>query len=109
MECDGLNENAPSITWFPVSGLGGVPMLEEVWHWKFTLKFPKPMPFSVSSLCLLLVDQEVSSQVQPFCLIYPLLLCSPPGMVMDFLSETENHPKHFSSNSCPGHHLLSQQ
>lgn len=109
VECDGLNENAPSTTWFLLYGLGCVSMLEEVCHWNFILKFRKPMPFLISSFCLLLVDQEVSSQLLPYCLIYPLLLCSPAVMVMDFLSETENHQNCLPSNSCPDCHLLTQQ
>ena len=36
-------------------------MLEKVRHWGWALRFPKPLPFPVSYLCPLLVDEDVTS------------------------------------------------
>ena len=48
--------------WSPLGGtiwewLAGVASLEGVYHWGWILKFQKPMPFPVSSLCFMLVDK----------------------------------------------------
>ena len=68
--CGGLNENGPIglclNTWLQYretisEGAGGVALLE-VCPWEWALRFQKPMPFPVSSLCLLHVDLDVTSQ-----------------------------------------------
>ena len=41
--------------------LGGMTLLEDVCHWGWALRFPKPMPSPSRFLCPLLMD--VSSQV----------------------------------------------
>ena len=37
-------------------GLEGVSLLVEVCHWKWALGFQKPVPFLLSSLCLVLMN-----------------------------------------------------
>lgn len=46
-------------------GWGGVAFFEEVFHWGQAMRFQKPMPYS--ALCLMLVDKDVSSQLQFQC------------------------------------------
>lgn len=53
-------------------------LLEEMDHWEWDLRFQKPKPFSVRSLCLVLLDQDVNSQLQlqlkhDACLLVALL------------------------------------
>lgn len=55
--------------WFPISrtvweGSGGVTLMEGLCHGKQVLRIQKPMPFSVSSLYLVFVDQDVSFQLR---------------------------------------------
>ena len=70
--CGGLNENGTIglclNTWLQYretiwEGAGGVALLE-VCHWEWALRFQKPMPFHVSSLCLLRVDLDLTSHQQ---------------------------------------------
>ena len=54
--------------WSPIcrtvwKGLGGIALLEEVWHRKQALMFSKPTSFPVSSLCLVLGGSSVSFQL----------------------------------------------
>lgn len=35
--------------------------LQEVCHWQLTLRFQKPMPILVSSVCFMPLDQDVNS------------------------------------------------
>lgn len=37
--------------------------MEEVRHWEWGLRFQKFMPLPVSSLCLMLVDQDIRTQL----------------------------------------------
>jgi hypothetical protein len=70
-------------------GLEGVALLEEVYHFGWTLRFQKPM-LGLVSFSLQFVDQDVSSQLLlqcPVCLSAALL---PAMMVMDSPSETVN-------------------
>lgn len=73
-----LNVNGPYgliyfKAWSSASGtlweaLGGAVFLEEVGHWKWTLKFPKPTPFPVSFLYFLPVDKNCKfSAAAPEC------------------------------------------
>lgn len=58
--------------------------MEEVHPWRWTLRFQRHMPFSVSFLCFLLVIWDVNSQLLTFCSIcYIFLLpCSAPLMLI---------------------------
>lgn len=49
-------------------GVGSVAWLEEVFHWSQALRVQNPMPFSASSLCLVVVSQYLSSQILHQCL-----------------------------------------
>lgn len=50
-------------------GLRRYSFMEEVHPWKWALKFQRHMPFSVHSLCFLLVIWDVNSQLSTFCFI----------------------------------------
>lgn len=103
VECDGLNENrlhnvtclnswslAGRIAW---EGLGGVAFLEGVCHLGWTWRFQKPMPFLVSSPCLVLMDQVDQLLLQCHaCLPAAILLAM---MVMDLHSGTVSLNKSF--------------
>ena len=72
--CASWNENGPQRlkylnAWSLVAGtvwegLGGVAMLEEVWHWRLTLRVQRLQLFPTSSLSVSwLVSQQRSSQL----------------------------------------------
>lgn len=55
-------------TWAPVGGtfgeeLGGVALLKEVFPWGCDLRVQKPKTFPASPICLLVVDEDVGSQL----------------------------------------------
>lgn len=88
VELGSLDENGPYRLmyfniWFSAGltireRLEGMVLLEEVCHWERTLRLLKLMPFPVNSLCLLLVDKDVRSQLllqHRACLLPP---CSLP-------------------------------
>ena len=59
-------------TWSPVGetvreGLGGVALLEEVCHWGRALKLQRPLSFPANLLCLVVVSQDVRSQLLLQC------------------------------------------
>jgi hypothetical protein len=67
--CGGLKRRYLS-TWSTVDrtvweGLGGVALLEELYHWRWSLRFQKTMSIPVSSPCYLCVGWDVSSQLLP--------------------------------------------
>lgn len=45
--------------------LGGMVFLEQVYHRGHALKFQKPMPATDTSFCLVVVSEDVSSQLLP--------------------------------------------
>jgi hypothetical protein len=53
-----------------------VALLEEVCHWKQALEFQNSMPFPVSFLCLMLVDEDMNSQLLCLCHV-----CLPGAML----------------------------
>jgi hypothetical protein len=62
-------------------GLGSVAILEEVCPWGWALRFQRPMPFPVSSLCLIFMARHVSFQLlflYHACLPDAVLLTSRP-------------------------------
>jgi hypothetical protein len=90
-ECGGLNENGPHrflLEYLILSGWncsGGVALLE-VQLGEQALRFEKPTPFSVSSLCPVLTDEG------QICVKVALSYCSrailPTMMTMDSSSES---------------------
>lgn len=56
-------------SWFPVDGiawegLGGITLLEVAGHRRWSLSFQKLTSLQVSSLCLVVVSQDLSSQLR---------------------------------------------
>ena len=94
--CDRLNEKGFDDliylnTWSLVGEivwkeLGGAVLLEEVCHWGWTLRFQKLTPFPVSCLCLMFIDQDVSSQLLLQCHVCLSAAMLPTMTVMDFNS-----------------------
>lgn len=64
-------------------GLGDVALLEEAYHCGHVLRFQKPMPFPVSTSCLLHVDWDMSPQ--------PLFQCHTCRPVCHYASCHDGH------------------
>ena len=74
-QCDGVDVNGPhrhiylnawSLTGRAVwEGLGGVALLEEVYHRRQALRFQKPTPLPASSFCFMVVSTHELSATAP--------------------------------------------
>lgn len=58
-----------------LGGLGSLALSEKMTHWRLALRFQKPTSFSVSFLCLLLIDPDVRPQLLVQCHVCLLVAC----------------------------------
>lgn len=59
--------------------------LLEMSHWGLAWKLQKPLPFPVSSLCLMIVSQDVSSRV-----LMQSLVCLPAAILLAVMVTDSN-------------------
>lgn len=102
-----IRMNAPKSscldTWSPVGGLGGMVLLKEVCHCRCALKLSKDSFHSQLTLCLLLLNQDVCSQ-----LFHLPELCHGHGLYLTLWNHKPNQTLSLTRKSCFSHGVLLQ-
>lgn len=78
-----MSEYLVSSWWNGLKRIGRCDLVRRHVSLGWASKFQKPMPFLLASLCFVLLDRGVNSQLLPKCLAYLPAAVFPTMMVMD--------------------------